>query len=78
MKLRYAYSSADGLKEKMASVETVMEGIVGRMERLSRRLEVVEKLGVRHRLERRYRQRWLIMTGVCVFVGLAWALLHFR
>ena len=78
MKLRYAYSSADGLKEKMASVETVMEGIVGRMERLSRRLEVVEKLGVRHRLERRYRRRWLIMTGVCVFVGLAWALLHFR
>jgi septal ring factor EnvC (AmiA/AmiB activator) len=78
MKLRYAYSSADGLKEKMASVENVMDGIVGRMDRLSRRLEIVEKLGVRHRLERKYRRRWLIMTGVCVFVGLAWAFLHIR
>jgi len=78
MKLRYAYSSADGLKEKMASVENVMDGIVGRMDRLSRRLEIVEKLGVRHRLEKKYRRRWLIMTGVCVFVGLAWAFLHIR
>jgi len=78
MKLRYAYSSADGLKEKMASVETVMEGIVGRMDKLSGRLEAVEKLGLRHRLERRYRRRWLILTGVLLFVGLAWAFFHFR
>ena len=78
MKLRYAYSSADGLKEKMASVETVMEGIVGRMDKLSGRLEAVEKLGLRHRLERRYRRRWLILTGVLLFVALAWAFFHFR
>ena len=78
MKLRYAYSSADGLKEKMASVETVMEGIVARMERLSGRLDAVERLRVRHRLERKYRRRWLIMTGAVLFVGLAWAFLYFR
>ena len=78
MKLRYAYSSADGLKEKMASVESVMEGIIARMEKLSRRLHVVEKLGVRQRLERKYRRRWLLMTGVVLFLGLAWAFLHFR
>jgi hypothetical protein len=78
MNLRYAYSSADGLKEKMASVENVMDGIVGRMDKLSGRLEVVEKLRVRHRLERKYRRRWLIMTGLVVFMGLAWAFLHFR
>ena len=78
MKLRYAYSSADGLKEKMQSVETVMEGIRARMEKLGKRIEAVEKLRLRYRLEKRYRRRWLIMTGICLFIGLSWAFLHLR
>jgi hypothetical protein len=78
MKLRYAYSSADGLKEKMQSVETVMEGIQARMDKLITRIEAVEKLRLRYRLERRYRRRWLIMTGVCLFIGLTWVFLHIR
>jgi hypothetical protein len=78
MKLRYAYSSADGLKEKMKSVEIVMEGIQTRMEKLMTRIEAVERLRLRYKLERRYRRRWLIMTGVVLFVGLALAFLHFR
>jgi hypothetical protein len=43
-KLRYAYSSADGLKEKMQSVEAVMDGLVSRMDRLRNRIEAVEKM----------------------------------
>jgi len=78
MKLRYAYSSADGLKEKMASVESVMERISARMEKLSRRLDAVTKLRRRQKLERTYRIRWLIMTGISIFVGLALAFIHFR
>ena len=78
MKLRYAYSSADGLKEKTASAENLMAGIQARMEKLARRIEAVEKLRLQSRKERRYRRRWLIMTGVCCFVGLIWAVTHFR
>jgi hypothetical protein len=78
MKLRYAYSSADGLTEKMQTVENVMEGINARMDKLKIRLHDVEKLRLRYRLERRYRIRWLIMTGVCVFGGLTWLYRHLR
>lgn len=78
MKLRYAYSSADGLTEKMQTVENVMEGINSRMEKLQIRLNNVEKLRLRYRLERRYRIRWLIMTGVCVFGGLIWLYRHLK
>ena len=78
MKLQYAYSSADGLKEKIQSVETVMEGIQARMDKLVMRIQAVEKLRLRYRLERRYRRRWLIMTGLCLFIGLTGVFLHFR
>jgi hypothetical protein len=78
MKLRYAYSSADGLTEKMQTVENVMEGFNARIEKLQIRLNDVEKLRLRYRLERRYRIRWLIMTGVCVFGGLIWLYWHLR
>lgn len=78
MKLRYAYSSADGLKEKMQNVEIVMEGIQARMEKLMMRIEAVERLRLRYKLERRYRRRWLTMTGVCLVVGLVWVFIHFR
>ena len=78
MKLRYAYSSADGLKEKMQSVESAMDGISARMERLNARIIAVEKLRLRYRLERRYRIRWLIMTGVCLCVGLIAVYRHLR
>lgn len=71
MKLRYAYSSADGLKEKMQSVEVVMEGIQARMNKLSTRLEAVERLRIRHKLERRHRIRRLAITGVSICVVLA-------
>jgi septation ring formation regulator EzrA len=75
-KLRYAYSSADGLKEKMSSVESVMEGISARMNKLNDRLEAVEKTKLRYKLERRYRIRWMIMTGVCVCAGLLYLFRH--
>ena len=78
MKLRYAYSSADGLKEKMASVETVMRSLQVRMDKLLRRIDAVEKLRLRFRLERRYRMRWLTMTGVVLVLGLALALFYIR
>ena len=78
MKLRYAYSSADGLKEKMQSVETVMEGIQARMEKLTMRIKAVERLRLQYKLERRYRKQWLIMTGIILFISLSWAFLHFR
>jgi SMC interacting uncharacterized protein involved in chromosome segregation len=77
MKLRYAYSSDDGLKEKMQSVESVMEGLQVRMERLIARIQAVEKLRLQYKLERRYRIRWLIMTSVCLSIGLILAFLHF-
>ena len=75
-KLRYAYSSADGLKEKMASVESVMEGIQTRMDKLNERLRAVEKIKLQYTLERRYRIRWLIMTGVCLCAGLLYLFMH--
>jgi len=78
MKLRYAYSSADGLKEKMASVETVMRSLQVRMDKLLRRIDAVEKLRLRFRLERRYRMRWLTMTGVVLVLGLALAFFYIR
>jgi len=78
MKLRYAYSSADGLKEKMASVETLMASLHGRMDKLLRRIDAVEKLRLRFRLERRYRMRWLTMTGVVLALGLALAFFYTR
>jgi hypothetical protein len=78
MKLRYAYSSADGLKEKMASVETLMGSLQSRMDKLLRRIDAVEKLRLRFRLERRYRIRWLIMTVVVLVVGLALAFFYTR
>jgi hypothetical protein len=78
MKLRYAYSSADGLVEKLQSVESVMDGVQARMEKLNTRINAVEKLRLRYRLERRYRKRWLIMTGVCICVGLAWLARHLQ
>jgi hypothetical protein len=78
MKLRYAYSSADGLVEKLQSVTSVMDGIQARMERLNSRIDAVEKKRLRYKLERRYRIRWLIMTGVTMFIGLAWLARHLR
>jgi hypothetical protein len=76
MKLRYAYSSADGLREKMLSVEAVMDGITGRISRLQTRLAKMDKTRLRLRLEGRYRVRWLVMTGICVFVGLGFVARH--
>ena len=78
MKLRYAYSSADGLTEKMQTVENVMMGIDARMDKLKNRLGDVEKLRLRYRLERRYRIRWLILTGMGLFGGLIWLYRHLR
>jgi len=70
MKLRYAYSSADGLKEKMQSVEVVMEGIQTRMEKLNARLEAVENLRLRYKLERRSRIRRLVIIGAAFGIAL--------
>ena len=78
MKLRYAYSSADGLKEKIASVETLMRSLQGRRDKLLRRIDAVEKLRLRFRLERRYRMRWLTMTGIVLVLGLALAFFYIR
>lgn len=78
MKLRYAYSSADGLVEKLQSVESVMDGIQARVEKLNWRIEAVEKLRLRYKLERRYRIRWLIMTALVICTGLAWLARHLR
>ena len=78
MKLRYAYSSADGLKEKINTAESLMQGIQTRMEKLMGRIEAVEKLRLRQSLERGYRIRWLMMTGAFIGAALLWAFLHFR
>jgi hypothetical protein len=75
MKLDYAYSSADGLNEKMQSVESVMEGIQVRLDKLKTRIDVVEKLRV-NKLER-YRIGLLAMTVICLLVVLG-AYLLFR
>lgn len=78
MKLRYAYSSADGLKEKMASVETLMGGLQNRIQRLLGRVDAVEKLRMRASLERSYRMRWLGMAGAVLVLGLALAFFYTR
>jgi hypothetical protein len=78
MKLRYAYSSADGLKEKMASVETLMGGLQNRIQRLLGRVDAVEKLRMRATLERSYRMRWMGMTGAVLVLGLALAFFYTR
>ena len=77
-KLRYAYNSADGLQEKLASVEAVMEGIQSRMSGLNDRLKVVEKTKLRYKLERRYRIRWLIMVGISLCGGLLYLFRHLQ
>ena len=76
MKLQYAYSSSDGLLEKMHNVESVTESIQARMEKLNVRLEAVEKIRQQYKLERKYRNRWLKFGGICVAVGLVW--IYFR
>jgi hypothetical protein len=78
MKLRYAYSSADGLKEKMASVETLMGGLQNRIQKLLGRVDAVEKLRMRASLERSYRMRWLGMVGTVLVMGLALAFFYTR
>jgi len=78
MKLRYAYSSADGLKEKLVSVETLMGGLQNRIQKLLGRIDDVEKLRMRATLERSYRLRWLGMAGVALVAGLAFALFYTR
>lgn len=62
----------------MQSVEGVMEGLQMRMEKLITRIQAVERLRRRYELERRHRIRWLIMTSVCLSIGLILAFLHFR
>jgi hypothetical protein len=78
MKLRYAYSSADGLKEKMASVETLMGGLQNRIQKLLGRVDAIEKLRLRASLERSYRMRWLGMTTGVLVVALALAFFYTR
>jgi NADH:ubiquinone oxidoreductase subunit D len=76
MKLNYSYTSAGGLKEKMPQVEHTAKSVQTRIEKLSERIDVVEKLRLRHDLQRGHRIRWLMLTVVFVGVGLAWA--YFR
>lgn len=60
----------------MQSVESVMQGIQARMDKLRQRLAAVEKLKFRYELERRYRIRWLILTGLCICTGLLYLFWH--
>lgn len=78
MKLRYAYSSADGLKEKLVSVETLMGGLQNRIQKLLGRVDAVDKLRQRATLERTYRLRWLGMAGAALVMGLALAFFYTR
>jgi hypothetical protein len=76
MKVRYAYSSADGMLEKMQGVESVMTGIQARMDKLNARLKAVEQIRLQNQVERKSRTRWLLTGAIGAVISIVW--MYFR